>query len=114
MASPTPRHANACSSSTQPACSPRTAATSAPNSASMPSPPQRSPAGRRPATAHRISPTSSPTPLLLNAAARALGELSPALADEYAPLLLPINQLRAAAVQVASAVAITAVHEGVA
>jgi malate dehydrogenase (oxaloacetate-decarboxylating) len=54
------------------------------------------------------------TDAMLNAAARALGALSPALADEYAPLLPPINQLRSAAVQVATTVAITAVHEGVA
>jgi malate dehydrogenase (oxaloacetate-decarboxylating) len=54
------------------------------------------------------------TDAMLNAAARALGALSPALDDQYASLLPPINQLRSTAVQVATTVAITAVHEGVA
>jgi malate dehydrogenase (oxaloacetate-decarboxylating) len=51
---------------------------------------------------------------MFDAAARALGELSPAASDPHAPLLPRIAQLRAAAVHIASAVAIAAVHDGVA
>jgi malate dehydrogenase (oxaloacetate-decarboxylating) len=51
---------------------------------------------------------------MLRAAAGALGELSPALADEHGSLLPPVDRLRAVAVHVASAVAIAAAREGVA
>ncbi|WP_248961813.1 NAD-dependent malic enzyme [Sphaerisporangium perillae] len=51
---------------------------------------------------------------MLQAAAGALGELSPALTAERASLLPPIGGLRGAAVHIATAVAVTAVREGVA
>jgi malate dehydrogenase (oxaloacetate-decarboxylating) len=51
---------------------------------------------------------------MMQAGATALGELSPALSDPHAPLLPPVDQLRSAAVHVASAVALAAVREGVA
>jgi malate dehydrogenase (oxaloacetate-decarboxylating) len=51
---------------------------------------------------------------MLQAAASALGELSPALTNGRASLLPPVAKLRDAAVHVASAVAIAAVGEGVA
>jgi malate dehydrogenase (oxaloacetate-decarboxylating) len=51
---------------------------------------------------------------MFDAAARALGELSPAASDPHAPLLPRVAQLRAAAVHIASAVAVAAVSDGVA
>jgi malate dehydrogenase (oxaloacetate-decarboxylating) len=48
------------------------------------------------------------------AAARALGSLSPAAAGAHAPLLPPIGELRRVAVEVAVAVAVAAVRDGVA
>ena len=51
---------------------------------------------------------------MFDAAARALGELSPAASDPHASLLPPAAQLRAAATHIASAVAIAAVNDGVA
>ena len=51
---------------------------------------------------------------MFDAAARALGELSPAASDPHASLLPRVAQLRAAAVHIASAVAIAAVNDGVA
>lgn len=51
---------------------------------------------------------------MLDAAASALGELSPALRDAHGSLLPPVGELRAAAVEIASAVAVTAVLESVA
>ena len=54
------------------------------------------------------------TDSMMQAAATALGELSPALSDRHAPLLPPVHQLRPTAAHVASAVALAAVREGVA
>ena len=51
---------------------------------------------------------------MFDAAARALGELSPAATDPHAPLLPRATQLRAAAAHIASAVAIAAVNDDVA
>jgi malate dehydrogenase (oxaloacetate-decarboxylating) len=51
---------------------------------------------------------------MLDAAARALGKLSPAASEPHASLLPPVGELRAAAVRIASAVAIAAVNAGVA
>jgi malate dehydrogenase (oxaloacetate-decarboxylating) len=51
---------------------------------------------------------------MFDAAARALGELSPAASDPHASLLPPVGELRAAAARIASAVAIAAVNDGVA
>jgi malate dehydrogenase (oxaloacetate-decarboxylating) len=51
---------------------------------------------------------------MFDAAARALGELSPAASDPRAPLLPRVAQLRATAAHIASAVAIAAVNDGVA
>lgn len=51
---------------------------------------------------------------MLHAAARALGGLSPALADPHGPLLPPISALREVADHVALAVACAAVRDGVA
>jgi malate dehydrogenase (oxaloacetate-decarboxylating) len=51
---------------------------------------------------------------MLRAAARALGDCSPALADPDAALLPPLAQLRDAAVRVAEEVAVQAVADGVA
>jgi malate dehydrogenase (oxaloacetate-decarboxylating) len=51
---------------------------------------------------------------MFDAAARALGELSPAASDPHASLLPRVAQLRAAAAHIASAVAIAAVTDGVA
>jgi len=51
---------------------------------------------------------------MFDAAARALGELSPAAADPHAPLLPHVAQLRTAALHIASAVAVAAVNDGVA
>ena len=51
---------------------------------------------------------------MIHAAARALGELSPAASDPHGSLLPPVGQLRAAATHIASAVAIAAVNDGVA
>ncbi len=60
------------------------------------------------ARAHRV------TDGMLDAAAHALGELSPAATDPHASLLPPVGELRAAAAHIAAAVAIAAVHDGVA
>jgi malate dehydrogenase (oxaloacetate-decarboxylating) len=46
--------------------------------------------------------------------ARALGELSPAASDPHASLLPRVGELRAAAADIASAIAIAAVNDGVA
>ena len=54
------------------------------------------------------------TDAMMQAAAGALGEVSPALADPQASLLPPVSKLREVAVHVASAVAIAAVAGGVA
>jgi malate dehydrogenase (oxaloacetate-decarboxylating) len=51
---------------------------------------------------------------MLDAAARALGELSPAASDPHASLLPRVGELRAAAAHIASAIAIAAVNDGVA
>jgi malate dehydrogenase (oxaloacetate-decarboxylating) len=51
---------------------------------------------------------------MLEAAARALGELSPARTDRQASLLPPVDRLRATAPAIAAAVAIAAVQDGVA
>jgi len=51
---------------------------------------------------------------MLEAAARALGELSPARTDQHAPLLPPVDQLRVTAPVIAAAVAVAAVRDGVA
>jgi malate dehydrogenase (oxaloacetate-decarboxylating) len=51
---------------------------------------------------------------MMQAAANALGELSPALTHEHAPLLPPIDRLRSVAVHIATAVAVAAVRDGVA
>ena len=58
--------------------------------------------------AHRV------TDRMVEAAARALGQLSPAAGDPYASLLPPVEELRAATVDIAFAVAVAAVHDGVA
>ncbi|MGO9027322.1 MAG: NAD-dependent malic enzyme [Acidimicrobiales bacterium] len=54
------------------------------------------------------------TDAMMRAAATALGELSPALSQEHAPLLPHISRLRETAAQIAFAVATAAVHDGVA
>jgi malate dehydrogenase (oxaloacetate-decarboxylating) len=54
------------------------------------------------------------TDRMLQAAAEALGERSPALADRSASLLPPVTQLRDTAVHIATAVAKAAVADGVA
>ena len=54
------------------------------------------------------------TDAMMQAAADALGRRSPALSDPYGSLLPPVTALRDTAVQVATAVAIAAVEEGVA
>jgi malate dehydrogenase (oxaloacetate-decarboxylating) len=54
------------------------------------------------------------TDAMMQAAASALGELSPAQRDPHAPVLPPVGELRDCARHVASAVAITAVRDGVA
>lgn len=51
---------------------------------------------------------------MLEAAARALGELSPARSDQHASLLPPVDHLRATATEIAAAVAIAAVRDRVA
>jgi malate dehydrogenase (oxaloacetate-decarboxylating) len=51
---------------------------------------------------------------MFDAAAHALGELSPAASDPHASLLPRVAQLRAAATHIAAAVAIAAVNDGVA
>jgi malate dehydrogenase (oxaloacetate-decarboxylating) len=51
---------------------------------------------------------------MLEAAAHALGELSPARTDRQASLLPPVDRLRATAPAIAAAVAIAAVRDGVA
>jgi malate dehydrogenase (oxaloacetate-decarboxylating) len=51
---------------------------------------------------------------MMLAAATALGELSLALTDQHGSLLPRIDQLRDAAVHIASAVAVAAVRDGVA
>ena len=51
---------------------------------------------------------------MFDAAARALGALSPAASDPHASLLPPVGELRAAAVEIATAVAIAAAKDGVA
>jgi malate dehydrogenase (oxaloacetate-decarboxylating) len=51
---------------------------------------------------------------MFDAAARALGELSPAASNPHASLLPPVGELRAAAARIASTVAIAAVNDGVA
>jgi malate dehydrogenase (oxaloacetate-decarboxylating) len=51
---------------------------------------------------------------MFDAAARALGELSPAARDPQASLLPPVAELRATAAQMATAIATAAVAEGVA
>jgi malic enzyme len=51
---------------------------------------------------------------MLEAAARALGELSPARTDRQASLLPPVDRLRATAPAIAAAVATAAVQDGVA
>ena len=51
---------------------------------------------------------------MLEAAARALGELSSARTDRQASLLPSVDRLRATAPAIAAAVAIAAVHDGVA
>ena len=54
------------------------------------------------------------TDAMMQAAATALGEVSPALTDPRASLLPPVAQLREVALDIASAVAIAAVADGVA
>ena len=51
---------------------------------------------------------------MLDAAASALGQLSPAVSDSHASLLPRVDELRGAAVDIATAVAIEAVDDGVA
>jgi Malic enzyme, NAD binding domain/AAA domain len=51
---------------------------------------------------------------MLDAAARALGELSPAASDPHASLLPRVGELPAAAAHITSAIAIAAVNDGVA
>jgi malate dehydrogenase (oxaloacetate-decarboxylating) len=51
---------------------------------------------------------------MFDAAARALGELSPAASDPRASLLPPVSELRATAARMATAIATAAVAEGVA
>jgi malate dehydrogenase (oxaloacetate-decarboxylating) len=64
--------------------------------------------GARAARARRV------TDGMFEAAARALGELSPAASGPHASLLPPVGALRAVAARVAAAVAIAAVNDGVA
>jgi malate dehydrogenase (oxaloacetate-decarboxylating) len=54
------------------------------------------------------------TDAMMQAAATALGEVSPALTDPQASLLPPVAQLREVALHIASAVAVAAVADGVA
>jgi malate dehydrogenase (oxaloacetate-decarboxylating) len=51
---------------------------------------------------------------MIEAAATALGRMSPALADPSEPLLPPVGELLGIASEVAHAVAVTAIEEGVA
>ena len=51
---------------------------------------------------------------MLDAAARALGQLSPAVSDPHASLLPGVDELRGAAVDIATAVAVAAADDGVA